>query len=107
MKKAIAAIAAATALMMPGIAMANHPTGDGPGGMVNQANPDGFKNKGLCQSALSQEISRQRGDVDARVAANADLTTAEFQAAMLARFTCAMDVEAGVYRVYLSADVNG
>lgn len=106
MNKTIAAIAASAALMIPGVALANHPTGDGPGGMVNQANPDGFKTKGLCQSALSREINRQRGDVDARVAVNTDMSTAEFQAAMLARFTCAMDEEAGVYRVYLTADVN-
>ncbi|AKM10415.1 hypothetical protein [Croceicoccus naphthovorans] len=105
MKKALIAAAASAAMMIPSVALANHPTGDGPGGMVNQMNPDGFKNMGACQSALSKEINRQRMDADARVGVNDDLTTAEFQAKMLARFSCAMDDDAGVYRVYLTADL--
>ncbi len=98
MKKLICA-AAAAALVIPGAAIAAHyPTGAGPGGQVNQANPDGFKNRGQCQSALSKEINRQRQNPEERVAIHRDKSASEFQQFMLARFYC--DDEGDGWKVY-------
>ena len=91
----------AAALVVPSAAMADHPTGAGPGGVVNTENPDGFRNKGQCQSALSHEINRQRKDPSARVASRQDQKASDFQRDMLDRFECRFWEEGGVYRVEL------
>jgi len=92
---------AAVALVVPAVAMATHPTGAGPGGVVNTENPDGFRNKGQCQSALSHEINRQRQDPSARVPARQDQKASDFQRDMLDRFECRFWEEGGAYRVEL------
>ena len=92
---------AAVALAIPAIAMADHPTGVGPGGVVNNENPDGFRNKGQCQSALSHEINRQRKDPSARAPGRVDQKASEFQRDMLDRFECRFWEEGGAYRVEL------
>ena len=93
---------AAVALAVPSIASAAHvPTGAGPGGVVNTENPDGFRNKGQCQSALSHEINRQRKNPDERVPSRQDQKSSDFQRDMLDRFECRFDEGDGVYRVFL------
>ncbi|QYJ06255.1 hypothetical protein [Qipengyuania flava] len=99
MKKLICA-AVAAALVIPGAAMASHPQGNGPGGQVNQNNPDGFKNRGQCQSALSAEINRQRKNPEERVPFRQDQKASDFQRDMLDRFECRSEDD-GPYRVYL------
>ena len=103
MKKLLIA-AGAAALMMPGAALADHvkPTGTGPGGVVNTQNPDGFRNRGQCESALARETNRQRQNPDERTAARQDDSTSEFQLFMLDRFECGYDETAGAWFVYLS-----
>lgn len=91
----------ATLLVLPAAAMAAHvPTGNGPGGQVNQDNPDGFKNKGQCQSALSRETNRQRQNPDERVPSRRDQKSSEFQKDILDRFECREDDD-GRWRVFL------
>lgn len=80
---------------------AHVPTGAGPGGQVNVENPDGFNNKGRCQSALSHEINRQRRDPDERVASRQDQKSSDFQRDMLDRFECRADGDDGPWRVFL------
>lgn len=99
MKKLICAAIAAS-LVIPSAAMASHPLGNGPGGQVNQNNPDGFKNRGQCQSALSAEINRQRKNPEERVPARQDQKASDFQRDMLDRFECRSEDD-GPYRVYL------
>lgn len=105
--KKLTVTAAAAALLLPAAAMAAHiPTGAGPGGTVNTENPDGFKNKGQCQAALSREINRQRQNPDERAGqTNKDRSTSEFQLFMLDRFECALDDD-DRWKVFLSADLG-
>lgn len=92
MKKIMTAFVGA--MLLPGAALAQTiPMGTGPGGVVNSENPDGFTNRGQCQSALSREINRQRQNPDERTAARVDETTSEFQLNMLDRFACAYSNE--------------
>ena len=86
--------AAATAVMPDGL-----PTGDGPGGMVNQMNPDGFKNRGQCEAALARETNRQRQNPDQRVGSRQDESTSEFQKNIQARFACEYFEDFGAYYV--------
>lgn len=90
---------AAVALVVPAVAMAAHPTGSGPGGVVNTENPDGFRNKGQCQSALSHEINRQRQDPSARTPSRQDQKASDFQRDMLDRFECRFSEAIGAFRV--------
>lgn len=102
MKKLMIA-AGAAALMIPAAALADHvqPTGTGPGGVVNNENPDGFRNRGQCESALAREINRQRQNPDERTPARQGDSTSEFQLFMRDRFECGDD-GTGTYRVFLS-----
>ena len=103
MKNLLIGAAASLALAIPAAGFAaDYPTGTGPGGVVNTQNPDGFKNKGQCQAALSKEINRQRMDATARTASRADESTSTFQKNMLDRFSCQLDAQDGVYRVYVN-----
>ena len=76
------------------------PTGTGPGGMVNSDNPDGFMNRGQCQSALSRAINTQRQDPTLRTGSRQDETTSEFQQNMLDRFYCGYDDNLDAWVVY-------
>ena len=102
----IAIVAAALALPAAAYALpdgaASYPTGNGPGGQVNQDNPDGFKNQGQCQAALSHAINGQRQDPTTRTNANKDKSTSEFQLFMLDRFVCLQDDD-GAWKVYVAA----
>lgn len=102
MKARYTHVLAAVALVVPAMAMAAHvPIGNGPGGVVNTENPEGFSNKGQCQSALSHEINRQRQDPSARVPSRQDQKASDFQRDMLDRFECRFSDTDGSYRVFL------
>jgi hypothetical protein len=103
--KKLTLVLAAGSLLVPSAAWATHlpPPGiHGPGGKVNFENPEGFKNKGRCQSALSRETNRQRQNPDERVPIRQGESTPEFQHNIQDRFECAFDDTSGVWRVYLS-----
>lgn len=92
MRKCLTALIGA--MLLPAAALAQPiPMGTGPGGVVNSENPDGFSNRGQCQSALSREINRQRQTPDERTDSRVNETTSEFQLNMLDRFGCAYSDE--------------
>jgi len=97
-------VAGAAALMVPGAAVADHvkPTGSGPGGVVNTQNPDGFRNRGQCESALARETNRQRQNPDERSTDRQGDSTSDFQLAMRDRFECGYDESADAWFVFLS-----
>ena len=102
MSRTLLAAAASAALVLPAAATAaDYPTGDGPGGMVNQLNPDGFENRGQCESALARETNRQRQNPDERVVSRQGESTSEFQHNIQDRFVCEQDAD-GAWRVYLA-----
>jgi hypothetical protein len=96
--------AAAAAIAIPGAALADHqrPTGSGPGGVVNTQNPDGFRNRGQCESALARETNRQRQNPEERTATREGESTSEFQRNMRERFECDQDETTGAWYVVLS-----
>ena len=100
---ALAALALPAAAVAQDMAMPDGlPLGDGPGGTVNQENPDGFKNRGQCEAALARETNRQRQDVDARVSGRQDESRSEFQRNIQDRFACEYFEEFDAYYVVLA-----
>lgn len=103
MRKVMVAIGAGALMIIPSVALADHqvPTGSGPGGVVNTENPNGFRNRGQCESALAREINRQRQNPEERTPQRQGDSTSDFQHAMQDRFECGQDAN-GVWRVFLS-----